>query len=72
MDNVGKVLIVVRGSLRRCLVCGLPQKNITDAQIVEMVWRHSQCILNQMGKCPLLVFGNQLADELNEFFGADE
>ena len=48
------------------------QRQITDAQVVEMVWRHSQCVLNQMGKCPLLVFGKQLAEELNEFFAEDE
>jgi hypothetical protein len=44
------------------------QRRITDAQVVEMVWRHSQCVLNQTGRCPLLVFGRELADELNEFF----
>jgi hypothetical protein len=46
----------------------LPQKKITDAQVVEMVWRHSQCVLNQRGRCPLLIFGKQLAEEINEFF----
>jgi hypothetical protein len=50
----------------------LPQKKITDPQAVEMVWRHSQCVLNQTGRCPLLVFGRQLADELSEFFRGDE
>jgi hypothetical protein len=49
----------------------LPQKKITDAYAVEMVWRHSQCVLNQTGRCPLLVFGRQLADEINEFFKED-
>jgi hypothetical protein len=44
------------------------RKQIADAQAVEMVWRHSQCVLNQTGKCPLLVFGRQLAEEINEFF----
>ena len=48
------------------------RKQITDAQAVEMVWRHSQCVLNQTGKCPLLVFGKQLAEENNEFFREDE
>ena len=48
------------------------RKQITDAQAVEMVWRHSQCVLNQTGKCPLLVFGKQLAEEINEFFREDE
>jgi hypothetical protein len=32
-------------------------RQITDAQVVEMVWRQSQCVLNQTGKCPLLIFG---------------
>jgi hypothetical protein len=50
----------------------LPQRKITDPQAVEMVWRHSQCVLNQTGKCPLLVFGRQLAEEINEFFTEDE
>ena len=48
------------------------RKQFTDAQAVEMVWRHSQCVLNQTGKCPLLVFGKQLAEEINEFFREDE
>jgi hypothetical protein len=50
----------------------LPQQKITDAQIVEMVWRNSQCVHNQTGRCPLLVFGKQLAEEINEFFGEKE
>jgi hypothetical protein len=49
-----------------------PQKKITDAQIVEMVWRQSQCVLNQTGKCPLLIFNKQLAEEINEFFTEDQ
>ena len=50
----------------------LPERKIADAQVVEMVWRNSQCVLNHRGKCPLLVFGEQMADELNEFFKEDE
>ena len=50
----------------------LPQKKITDAQVVEMVWRHSQCVLNQTGRCPLLIFGKQLAEEINECFAEEE
>jgi hypothetical protein len=30
-----------------------------------MVWRNMQCINH---RCPMLLFGKQLADELNEFF----
>jgi hypothetical protein len=42
-----------------------PQRKITDAQVNEMVWRNMQCILH---RCPMLLFGKQLAEELNEFF----
>jgi hypothetical protein len=49
-----------------------PQKRITDAQIVELVWRHSQCVLNQTGKCPLIVFGGAMAEEINEYFNGEE
>jgi hypothetical protein len=50
----------------------IPQRKIADAQAVEMVWRHSQCVLNQTGRRPVLVFGRQLAEEINEFFSGDE
>jgi hypothetical protein len=50
----------------------MPQRKMTEAQVVEMVWRHSQCVLNQTGRCPLLVFGRQLAEEINEFFAEEE
>lgn len=61
------VLALLDGEDRR-----LPQKKITDAQAVEMVWRHSQCVLNQAGKCPLLVFGRQLSEEINQCFSEDQ
>jgi hypothetical protein len=38
----------------------------------EMVWRHSQCLLNKTGKCPLPVLGRPMADELNKLFKEDE
>ena len=60
---VDSILALIDGEDRR-----LPQKKITDAQAVEIMWRHSQCVRNQTGRCPLLIFGKQLADELNEFF----
>ena len=47
----------------------IPRTQITEAQVTEMVWRNMQCIYH---KFPLLVFGKQLADELNEFFREDE
>jgi hypothetical protein len=49
-----------------------PHRSISDPQIVELVWRQSQCVLNQTGRCPLLIFGRQLAEEINEFFAEDE
>lgn len=47
----------------------IPQERITDAQVTEMVWRNMQCINH---RCPMLLFGRQLAEELNEFFAEDE
>jgi hypothetical protein len=61
------ILALIDGEGQRLL-----RKTITDAQAVEMVWRHSQCVLNQRGKCPLLVFGRQLSEEINECFSEDE
>jgi hypothetical protein len=45
------------------------ERKITDAQVNEMVWRNMQCINH---RCPMLLFGKQLADELNEFFLEEE
>lgn len=64
---VDSILALIDGEERK-----VPQKKITDAQAVEMVWRHSQCVLNQTGKCPLLVFGRQMAEEVNAFFVEDQ
>jgi hypothetical protein len=47
------------------------QKTITPAASYEMITRNSQCVLNQTGRCPLLVFTKQLCEELNEFFRED-
>jgi len=51
----------------------LPKKTqINDAQVCEVIWAHSQCVMAARDKCPLLIFGKQLADELNQFFQAGE
>jgi hypothetical protein len=47
----------------------IPRKQINEAQVIEMVWRNLQCIHH---RCPMLLFGGQLADELNEFFKDEE
>ena len=49
---------------------GMPK--ITDAECVELVWANSQCVKARNGTCPLLIFGGQLADCLNQFFGASD
>lgn len=46
-----------------------PKRRITDSQIVQMIWRNMQCIKPH---CPLLIYGRQLADELNEFFWSED
>ena len=50
------------------------KRRITDAQIVEIIWANSQCVHNQRERdtCPLLLFGRQIADEINRFFYDDE
>ncbi len=64
---VDSILALIDGKDRK-----LAQTKITDAQAVELVWRHSQCVRNQTGRCPLLVFGRQLADEVNAYFNEEE
>ena len=41
---------------------------ISKAQVAEMVWRNSQCANRS---CSMLLFAEELAKELNEFFGPD-
>jgi hypothetical protein len=43
-------------------------RNISPGQAQEIVLRHIQCILQT---CPLLIFSEPLARELNEFFTED-
>jgi len=38
---------------------------ISPAQVQEMVWRNSQCANRY---CSMLLFSQEMADELNEFF----
>ena len=64
---VEAILDVVQGIERPAL-----RRQITGAQCVELVWSNSQCIHSRAGKCPLLVFGEQLAKQLNTFFSEDE
>ena len=38
---------------------------ITPAQVTEIVWANSQCIQRS---CPMLLFSDRIAEELNAFF----
>ena len=42
---------------------------ITPAQVTSIIWGNMQCI---NPRCPMLLFSNQIADELNEFFKGEE
>ena len=46
-----------------------PQIKITPAQVTSIVWANMQCI---NPRCPMLLYSNELADELNEFFRGEE
>ena len=55
-----KVLDLSRGEDRKA-----PRILITPAQVTSIIWSNMQCI---NPRCPMLLFSNQIADELNEFF----
>lgn len=42
---------------------------INSAQVTEIVWRHFQCANRY---CSALLFGELIAEELNEFFRQEE
>jgi hypothetical protein len=46
-----------------------PRIMITPAQVSSIVWPNTQCIKPH---CPMLLFTNEIADELNEFFKEEE
>jgi len=58
--------------VRHGAVLKQPKRELTPAALFELFERHSQCVLDQSGKCPLLVFTRQMCDELNEFFNGEE
>ena len=59
-----KVLDLSRGEDRKP-----PRIVITPAQVESIFWPNMQCINR---RCPMLLFSNQIADELNEFFKQEE
>ena len=46
-----------------------PQIKISPAQVTSIIWPNMQCI---NPRCPMLLFSDQIADELNEFFKGEE
>jgi hypothetical protein len=42
-----------------------PAKQISPAQVEEIVWANLQCI---HPKCPVLLFSKQISEEMNEYF----
>jgi len=59
-----KVLDLSRGEERKP-----PRIMITPAQVTSIILPNMQCI---NPRCPMLLFSNQIADELNEFFKEEE
>lgn len=57
---VNQILTLSDGKTRT-----IPQRQISEAQVTEIVWRNMQCIHH---RCPMLLFARQLTEELNEFF----
>ena len=55
-----KVLDLSRGEPQRP-----PRIQITPAQVTSIIWGNMQCI---NPRCHMLLFSNQIAEELNEFF----
>jgi hypothetical protein len=46
-----------------------PRIMITPAQVSSIIWPNSQCV---NPRCPMVLFTNEIADELNEFFKSEE
>ena|SRR5258706_7607005 len=49
-----------------------PKRELTPTALYELFERHGQCVLDRNGKCPLLVFTEQMCWEINEFFNGKE
>jgi hypothetical protein len=43
------------------------RRKLEPRMLYALFEANSQCILNAKGKCPLLVFTNQLCDAINEY-----
>ena len=45
------------------------RERITPEALMELIQRHSSCVLDQQQRCPLLMFTQAMCWELNVFFG---
>jgi len=59
-----KVLDLSRGEDRK-----QPRIMINPAQVASIIWANTQCINPH---CPMVLFTNEIANELNEFFKGEE
>jgi hypothetical protein len=59
-----KVLDLSRGEEQKP-----PRIKITPAQVSSIIWPNSQCANRY---CSMVLFSNEIADELNEFFKPEE
>jgi len=46
-----------------------PRIMITPAQVSSIIWPNMQCVNL---RCPMVLFSNEIAEELNEFFKQEE
>jgi hypothetical protein len=46
-----------------------PRIMITPAQVSSIIWPNMQCV---NPRCPMVLFSNEIAEELNEFFKQEE
>lgn len=53
-------------------LAGKPRRKLEPRVLYALFEANSQCILAPRGKCPLLVFCNQLCDAINEFMFEEE
>jgi len=52
-----------------------PEKHperITPEALLELIQRHACCVLDQQHKCPLMLFTQAMAWELNVYFGVGD
>jgi hypothetical protein len=58
--------------MRHGAVLSETNRELTSVVLYELIERHNQCVFDQSGKCPLLVFTQQMCWEINEFFNGEE